>query len=392
MFDFNITYDSYGGKDADFQFMFDSGLLRRDCPKCGRRGKIEYVKNMEFPRLRCRCGYRQSCKNGTVLGDNNVGDIPLFLFVVKCFVLRVSTTAIVELSCAHEDTIHHYLKIIRDVLCAHFDEEVRNPNFMFGGEGKIVEVDEAFICRAKYGRGRREKKKGKWVVGITEVDDNTQTIDDQQLLQALMKREDERRRMAEIRAAKRKRRKRVNTDSAFSTSSCHFQVVEGPAPTFEEDASESEDEAEHRMTEAEICRLFSQARKARPKRTCFFVVDSRDSDTLTKIIKKFVVPGSIIYTDEWAGYNSLSSLGYQHKTICHTRRYSMFEFDDNTVSRITTNHIERMWVELRKTVKSMRLDQFEKYLNLESFRLLHLYGTAETNFMNTIKALTGSYN
>ena len=70
----------------------------------------------------------------------------------------------------------------------------------------------------------------------------------------------------------------------------------------------------------------------------------------------------------------------------------MFEFDDNTVSRITTNHIERMWVELRKTVKSMRLDQFEKYLNLESFRLLHLYGTAEANFVNTVKALTGKQN
>ena len=265
---------------------------------------------------------------------------------------------------------------------------------MFGGEGKIVEVDEASICHAKYGRGRREKKEGKWVVGITEVDDNTRTIDNPRLLQALTKREDERRQMAALRAElrKRRRKRRVQTTSVFSSSTSQFQVVEGPAPTFDDDEARSEEEDLYHLSEAELCRLFSQARKDRPKRTCFFVVEKRDSDTLTKIVQKFVIPGSIVYTDEWAGYNSLSSLGYQHKTICHVRRYSMFEFDGNTVSRITTNHIERMWVELRKTVRSMRLDQFENYLNLESFRLLHLFGNTETNFVNAIKALTKSDN
>ena len=242
MLDFHISYDSFGGRDAVHQFLFDVGLLSRDCPKCGRRRRIEQVENMEFPRLRCRCGYRQSCKNSTVLGDHSVGDVPLFLFVVKCFVLRVSTKAIVELTGAHEDTIHNFLKIIRDVLCASFDQQARNPNFMFGGEGKIVEVDEAYICRRKYGKGRRQKKEGKWVVGITEVDDNTQTIENQQLLQGLIEREDQRRRAAESRAEQRRRgrQRRVQTLTAFSMSSSRFQVVEGPAPTFEENGTPPE--------------------------------------------------------------------------------------------------------------------------------------------------------
>ena len=139
--------------------------------------------------------------------------------------------------------------------------------------------------------------------------------------------------------------------------------------------------------EDEIRRLFSQSRKDQPKRTYFFDVDTRDSDTVTKILKEFVIPGSIIYTDEWAGYNTLTLLGYRHRTICNERRYSMFEFEENKVSRVTTNHIERMWIELRKTVKSMRLDQFEKYLNLESYRLLHLFGNVETNFMKVMTDL-----
>ena len=66
----------------------------------------------------------------------------------------------------------------------------------------------------------------------------------------------------------------------------------------------------------------------------------------------------------------------------------MFEFDNDNVTRITTNHIERMWVELRKTVKSTRLDQFERFLNLESYRLFHLYNDHETNFLQVIHDLS----
>ena len=81
------------------------------------------------------------------------------------------------------------------------------------------------------------------------------------------------------------------------------------------------------------------------------MVEKRDSKTLMKIITEFVKPGSTIHTDEWAGYSCLSSYGHVHKTICHARRFSMFEFDNNNVARITTNHIERMWLELRKNIQ-----------------------------------------
>ena len=74
--------------------------------------------------------------------------------------LRVSTNAIVELSGAHEDIVHKYLKAVRGVLCPHFDNEARNPDFMFGGPGKIVEVDEAFISNASTDAEDGNRKRG----------------------------------------------------------------------------------------------------------------------------------------------------------------------------------------------------------------------------------------
>ena len=43
----------------------------------------------------------------------------------------------------------------------------------------------------------------------------------------------------------------------------------------------------------------------------------RDKPTLESIIQKYILPGSIIYSDEWAAYNSLSELGYGHKVLKH---------------------------------------------------------------------------
>mgnify|MGYP004552764839 CR=1 FL=1 len=101
-------------------------------------------------------------------------------------------------------------------------------------------------------------------------------------------------------------------------------------------------EASDRDFDGEIDSLFNQSRKGEAKKTLFFVVETRDAHTLHKIITKYVREGTTIFTDEWLGYQGLDKLGYTHKTTCHKRRFSMFECDQNQVTRITTNHIERI--------------------------------------------------
>ena len=125
--------------------------------------------------------------------------------------------------------------------------------------------------------------------------------------------------------------------------------------------------------ESQLKRLFSQSRKNMPKKTLFFVLPDRSKETLRRFIVENVLPGSTIYTDEWRGYNGLDQKGFTHKTICHARRFSRYEINGTMVTRVTTNHIERMWVELRRSLKFMDGENFVQYIDLESYRQMFMY-------------------
>jgi transposase-like protein len=72
-------------------------------------------------------------------------------------------------------------------------------------------------------------------------------------------------------------------------------------------------------------------------------VPDRSSETILEVIQKFVHPGSIIYTDCWAGYETeeLENLGFQHLTVNH----SDFYVDPET--GVHTNNIEGTWAGLK---------------------------------------------
>ena len=351
MLDFHVSYDAFGGRKVVFEHLCSLGVLSTKCPQCQDECKAYYLGDRSMPQLRCRCGLRFSSLRGSVFEKHAIEDIPLFLFVLKCFVLRVPTKAVVGLSGAKMDTIAKYLNAIRDSLCLCFDETARDPSFMFGGEGKVVEVDEAFICHRKYHRGRPEAKEGVWVVGITEVDTSSHQVTDPAMMKHLKDREDAREKAAEAALARRKKCKVVKKATV--------RVLRGPAPRiathdpgvgelFGVDAPEitvpvpeqPADPAQPAIDrDKEVQVLFSQARKGKAKKTIFFVVEHRDAKSLEKIIGEYVIPGSTIHTDEWGGYSGLTAMGYKHQTICHKKRFSRFIFEEEIVTRITTNHI-----------------------------------------------------
>ena len=66
-------------------------------------------------------------------------------------------------------------------------------------------------------------------------------------------------------------------------------------------------------------------------------VNNRKAKTLISIIKKWILPGSIIHSDCWKAYNSLKNLGYTHVTVNHSK-----EFIDRS-SAACTNAIESDW-------------------------------------------------
>ena len=80
----------------------------------------------------------------------------------------------------------------------------------------------------------------------------------------------------------------------------------------------------------------------------FYVVPDRTTATLLPIILDQVEPGSHIWSDRWASYNCLISMGFQHATVNHTENF----VDPET--GVNTQIIERSWKEGKLWLKRVR--------------------------------------
>ena len=82
-----------------------------------------------------------------------------------------------------------------------------------------------------------------------------------------------------------------------------------------------------------------------PKRRIVFIpVPDRKSDTLLKIIKKYVHPESLIYTDCWKGYICLKNEFASHKTVNHSIAFVDF------INNVHTNTIEGNWAGIKQNL------------------------------------------
>ncbi|XDV13931.1 hypothetical protein PO909_002229 [Leuciscus waleckii] len=86
------------------------------------------------------------------------------------------------------------------------------------------------------------------------------------------------------------------------------------------------------------------------------LVDKRDKTTLLPIIEKHVKRGSIIHSDEWRAYSTLSERGYQHHTVNHSIHFV------NPLTGVHTQTIERAWANFKTEVWRLRANRSEKAL------------------------------
>jgi len=84
-------------------------------------------------------------------------------------------------------------------------------------------------------------------------------------------------------------------------------------------------------------------------------VPNVDEGTLLPRVKKYVMPASIIYTDEMGAYRSLKRSGYQHHRINHTAK--VYVSGD-----VHTNTIEGFWSLLKRGISGVYHAVSEKYL------------------------------
>ncbi len=98
------------------------------------------------------------------------------------------------------------------------------------------------------------------------------------------------------------------------------------------------------------------------------VVPDTTTKTLLPVVKQYVLPDSIIYTDEYTSYNSLYMHGYEHRRIPHSQRVYV-------MGDVHTNTVEGFWSLVKRGISgvyhSVSAKHLQSYLNEYTFRYNH---------------------
>jgi transposase-like protein len=104
------------------------------------------------------------------------------------------------------------------------------------------------------------------------------------------------------------------------------------------------------------------------------VVTDRNAETLGPIIREHVLPGTIVCTDEWAGYDELSNY-YDHRKCGHS--HGLYSYVDRTDGlKVHINTKEGFWGNLKVALRArhgIRGDAvaLEKFVKIRGWRQRH---------------------
>ncbi|MFI5109002.1 MAG: IS1595 family transposase [Terriglobales bacterium] len=114
------------------------------------------------------------------------------------------------------------------------------------------------------------------------------------------------------------------------------------------------------------------------------LAEDAKASTLKGIVKEHVLPGAIVFTDEWVGYNDLRNLGYQHHRINHSAKIYV-------AGDVHTNTIEGFWSLVKSGIRGVYhqvgRNYLQTYLNEYSFRYNRRFDTQPmfTSFLHQIE-------
>ena len=349
--------------------------------------------------------------------------MPAFFFLMKCVALRVSTQAATVLSGLDAETTRRYISIIRTVMAHTMTRTYRDWEGKLGGPHLVVEIDEAFLTKRKYHVGRQMPNESTIVFGITEREGGPTKIEDVQLYNYLIEKETWRSGEPVVIGQQRWHESfnicpdadRVHNDLGdgvhehltamdevpldnglvIEENTTQIVIGEGEDDDWEHEDSTPETNMSqprnettgrrafrfNKALEAVEKKIFGPKERRGPKRTLFFVVPDRSAETLIPIVRKYVRPGTFIFSDKWMAYWQLRD-GYFHFVVVHKKRFVQYNFfNEQIVIKVTTNHIERMWVELRRDMRGVKKEEVAERLMEVPYRLFRMASTVfEENF------------
>ena len=117
----------------------------------------------------------------------------------------------------------------------------------------------------------------------------------------------------------------------------HSEPIGGEGIHVEIDESKFGKRKYHRGHRVEGQWVFGGREKDNKGRIFMIPVANRKKETLIKLIKKWIKPGSIIHSDCWKAYATLNKIGYKHVTVNHSKEFV------NKETGACTNKIECDW-------------------------------------------------
>ena len=126
--------------------------------------------------------------------------------------------------------------------------------------------------------------------------------------------------------------KKINSKAKASIESSSM-CVGGPGIIVEIDESKFGKRKYNRGHRVEGVWVLGLVERTVERKILFVLVKNRKKETLTTIIRQFVYPGSIVYTDCWKGYTEIHKY-YEHHTVNHSIGFK------DPISGIHTNTIE----------------------------------------------------
>ena len=97
---------------------------------------------------------------------------------------------------------------------------------------------------------------------------------------------------------------------------------------------------------------------------------SRSAAAASRALSEFVLPGSMVFTDDWAGYDPLHRTGYRHRRINHSARIYV-------KGDVHTQTIEGFWSLFKRGVTgvyhAVGKDYLQSYLNEYTWRYNHRF-------------------
>ena len=80
----------------------------------------------------------------------------------------------------------------------------------------------------------------------------------------------------------------------------------------------------------------------------------RSSERLVTIIRRYIKPGSDIYSDVWAAYAIIEDLGYLYYNVIHKDSFKAeYLSDEGEKKEVHTNTIEGAWMLAKQRLRNM---------------------------------------